>query len=209
MPRQDIIDLDDATVLGEGSILPPSLLSFYSDLGDRILWLDHDIEEDDIEYVKYILLWNREDVGVPVAKRIPIRLMLFTNGGDLDVCRAVMDAIRASKTPVYGYNMGKAYSAGAFIFLVCHQRFALPTSKFMLHKGHLGLQGTVDEVSVAMQQESADQEALVDMVVEHSNLPRDLVKRRIGTDWYIDAVDACAVYGMVDELITDFDGMMG
>ena len=79
----------------------------------------------------------------------------------------------------------------------------------MLHKGHLGLQGTVDEVSVAMQQESADQEALVDMVVEHSNLPRDLVKRRIGTDWYIDAVDACAVYGMVDELITDFDGMMG
>lgn len=205
MPKQEIAELDDAMVTEAPVLPPPELLSFYTDLGDRVLWIDHDLSSGDIEYVKYILRWNREDVGVPMANRVPIRIMLFTDGGDLNVCQALVDAIAASTTPVYGCNMGKAYSAGALIFLACHRRLAMPNSALLLHKGHIGLEGTIDEVSAYMKRQSADTQWMIDLIAESSNLSREFVTQKLVNDWFVDAKEAAKEYDMVDEIIFSLD----
>lgn len=46
---------------------------------------------------KQILVWNREDKGVPLPHRKPIKIYFFCPGGDLDTSNALIDAIELSK----------------------------------------------------------------------------------------------------------------
>ena len=105
-----------------------SLITFYKNLEKRILWLDSAVDDYFLEYGKYILQWNQEDIGIPAEDRLPIRLLFFSPGGSLDINNAMIDIIKMSKTKVIGINMGIAQSAGAFIYLACHERYTIPIS---------------------------------------------------------------------------------
>ena len=53
------------------------LLAFYQDLEHRVLWIDDEINELSLLYVKNILRWNREDdlANISIEQRIPIKLL--------------------------------------------------------------------------------------------------------------------------------------
>ena len=112
-----------------------SLITYYKNLEKRILWLDSEVDDYFLEYGKYILQWNQEDIGKPQSERTPIRLLFFSPGGSLDINNAMIDIIKKSKTKVIGVNMGIAQSAGAFIYLACHERLTMPKAGFLLHRG--------------------------------------------------------------------------
>ena len=100
----------------------PELLTYYSDLEKRIIWLEEEVNECTLEFVRKIIEWNREDEmnGLEPKDRKPIKIFFFSPGGDLDVNYALIDTIRLSKTPVYGINIGRCCSAAAYIYLSCH-----------------------------------------------------------------------------------------
>lgn len=58
----------------------PSLVNFYSDLGNRIYWLNDEINNCTFDLVQYITRWNREDKGNPVEERKPIRIIIDCGG---------------------------------------------------------------------------------------------------------------------------------
>ena len=183
----------------------PELLTFYTDLDERIIWMDDEVSNMTLEIARYIMQWNREDAAFPVEDRRPIKLMFFSPGGSLYVNNLLIDVITASRTPVYGYNLGMAFSAGAFIYLACHKRFALPRATFLFHKGDGAFSGITANVASASKEYDRQINELVDFVVERTNIPRNTASKKMNSDWYITAAEAKDKYAFVDEIITSLD----
>lgn len=183
----------------------PELLNFYTDLDERIIWMDDEVTNATLEIARYIMQWNREDAGIPAEERMPIKLMFFSPGGSLYVNNLLIDVILASQTPVYGYNLGMAFSAGAFIYLACHKRYALPRATFLFHKGDGAFSGITANVANASKEYDRQIGELVDFVVERTNIPRATANKKMNADWYITAQEANEKFAFVDEIITSLD----
>ena len=112
----------------------PSLLQFYKNYENRIIWIDDEITSMTLEYAKMIMQWNFEDKknNIPVDQRTPIKVIFFSPGGELEVNNCLVDTIQLSTTKVIGINVGVAASSGCFIYLSCHERYTFPTAEFLL-----------------------------------------------------------------------------
>lgn len=183
----------------------PSLVNFYSDLQNRTYWLNDEINNYTFDLVQYIIRWNREDAGVPVEQRKPIRIIVDCGGGHLSVSETVSNIIKMSKTPVYGIALGCVASGASVIYLSCHKRFALPNSVFILHKGSCsGVSGTYDEIVAFARDYEKQIETLIEFYINHTKYTEAEIEENIQTDWYIRTEEAVEK-GIVDEIITDID----
>lgn len=167
----------------------PGLKDFYEDLNNRVVWLDSEVDEDCLSLIKYILKWNKEDIGIPSEKRKPVKIFFFSPGGDLDVNNALIDIISLSLTPIWGINMGRCFSAAAYIFLSCHRRFTLAQSQFLLHQGSGTFSGTYQEVLPQVLAYQTRVEELTKFVQEHTSYTEDEIADNITSDWYIDVAE--------------------
>lgn len=181
-----------------------ALITYYKNLENRILWLDSEVDDYFLEYGKYILQWNQEDAGKPVEERKPIRLLFFSPGGSLDINNAMIDIIKQSKTKVIGINMGIAQSAGAFIYLACHERLTMPKAGFLLHRGSGNFGGTYDEIICQVMEYQRQMEELEKYVLANTKINEDEFAENFGTEWYIPAKEAVE-YGIAHRVITDID----
>lgn len=184
----------------------PSLLQFYRNYENRILWIDDEITTMTLEYAKMIMQWNFDDKAndIPIEERVPIKVIFFSPGGDLEVNNCLVDTIQLSKTPVIGVNVGMAASSGCFIYLACHKRYTFPTAEFLLHKGAGQFSGTYDVVISAIMNYQRQIEELGNFVLSHTNIPEEIFEENFATDWYLSAKEAIE-YGVADKIITSLD----
>lgn len=181
-----------------------SLITYYKNLENRILWLDSAVDDYFLEYGKYILQWNQEDIGKPVEERVPIRLLFFSPGGSLDINNAMVDIVRHSKTEIIGINMGIAQSAGAFIYLACHKRLTMPKAGFLLHRGQGAFSGTYDEIICQVMEYQRQMDELERYVLENTNIDEQTFAENFGSEWYINAKEAVE-YGISHKIIENID----
>lgn len=89
-----------------------------------------DVTEESFEQIK-----NLYDALIEINATEPIHFILGTVGGDVRSMLGIMNLILLSKTPCYTYLMGETCSAGSWIYLCGHKRFAPKTNlvSFMLH----------------------------------------------------------------------------
>ena len=113
----------------------PSLLMYYNDFTNRIVWIEGEIDDVILDVTSKIIRWNREDKDLPIRERKPIRILFNSPGGSLDVEETLVSFIKISKTPVYGVALGLVASAASLIYLSCHKRFALKNAYFIFHRG--------------------------------------------------------------------------
>ena len=183
----------------------PSLVNFYSDLENRVYWLNDEINNYTYDLVQYITRWNREDKGLPVERRKPIRIIVDCGGGYLTVSETISNIIKMSKTPVYGIALGQVASGASVIFLSCHKRYALPNSVFVLHNVSCsGVSGTYDEIVAFARDYEKQIETLINFYIENTDYTEEEIVENIQTDWYIRTEEALQK-GIVNELITDID----
>lgn len=181
-----------------------SLITYYKNLEKRILWLDSEVDDYFLEYGKYILQWNQEDLGKPQEERTPIRLLFFSPGGSLDINNAMIDIIKQSKTKIIGINMGIAQSAGAFIYLACHERLTMPKACFLFHRGQGGFQGTYDEIICQVMEYQRQMEELEKYVLDNTNIDEETFNDNFGSEWFISAKEALD-FGIAHKIIEDID----
>jgi ATP-dependent Clp protease protease subunit len=187
------------------SLPSPELITFYKNINNRILWLDAEVDDYYLEFLRYILSWNQEDRGIPVESRKPIKLLIHSYGGDLDINNSLIDAIKMSSTPIYGYNMGAACSAACFIFMACHKRFSMPNAYFLIHKGSTGnISGTFDQVISEIQEYQRKIEALSIYILANTKIDEETLEENITTEWYISAAQSVE-YGISDSIIKNID----
>ena len=186
----------------------PELVTYYCNLENRVLWLDTEVSDYWLEFSRKIIEWNREDKDIPIDQRKPIRLMFFSYGGSLDVNNTLIDTIKLSKTPVYGINVGQACSAGCFIYLACHKRFAFPNATFLVHQGSTeGISGTYNEVVSYIMEYQRKIGELIVYLKENTKIPDDILEEKIDTEWFISAKEAVQ-YGMCEKIIESLDEVL-
>lgn len=145
----------------------------------------HRINDDDAEKEKEYNGWERE----------PIKLYIYTYGGVCYAGFALIDAIRASKTPVHTIVLGTAMSMGIFIFNAGHKRLIGEHATLMYHDVSIstGMNGEMTEgLKIELDEALRLQKMGSDFLMEYSLVEESILKDYINrkADWYISAEEA-------------------
>lgn len=149
----------------------------------------------------YIQFFNRidQEKKIDVNKRTPIKIYIDSNGGSLTACFTIIDAITMSKTPVWTINIGKAYSAGFFIFITGHKRFAYPNSSFLFHEGSTGIYQDANKFKNYADFYKQQLEQLRAITLEHTQIEPEEYDKHVKDDWWFDVHEALK-YGVTDKI---------
>lgn len=191
------------------------------ELEDRRLYLYGIIESADLEdkefcydasitskIVEHIFDFNRQDKGIPVEERRPIRLYINSPGGNVSEGFALASAIELSKTPIYTINIGQ-WSSMAFLIGICgHKRFSLPDMTFLMHDGSTAMFGSANKVQDRIDFEKRfDQEVVRRHVLKHSKMDPVDYDALARVELYLLPEDALK-RGFIDEIVTDLDTIL-
>ena len=193
------VDIDFETLFVENAMLDE--MFYLKDLKQRKLFITSEIHQVTIEdAVHHILQYNTEDKGIPVEERQPILLYIVSNGGSEDAGFELIDAITASKTPVYTINLGYQYSMGFLIGIAGHKRFAAPNAKYLMHDG---TSLTYDSGSKARDKLAFDirrEERLREYVLSRTKITPEEYDSNLRVEWYMFA-DEAKEKGVTDFII--------
>lgn len=126
----------------------------------------------------------------------PIQLLICSEGGDDDACRAIVGAIRTCRAPVYGHVIGIAESAAAWFLQVCHRRIMYPHSSLMLHMG----ESTKNKHSRYIDKLFVD-DVYSRVLEKDPNYPRNKLVSQLGDDWNVYPSQALEL-GLCDEVVS-------
>ena len=154
-----------------------NIINFYN-AKDRCLFLDEIEEGTGSAISAMIYFYNRVDdeENIPVEERKPIKIYINSPGGMLTETFIMVDAIKMSKTPVWGVVTGIAYSGGFFTLLACHKRIAYPHASFLYHEGATSTGGTAAQFQNYAEFYKKELELLKDIVIEHTNITEEEYK---------------------------------
>lgn len=148
-----------------------------------------------------ILLWNILDKNKPIKNREPIKIYIDSWGGSVIDAFSIIDAIKASKTPVYTIITGAAYSCGLLIALAGHKRFAYELSSFLLHEGSIGSEiQDAHKFKKYAEFYNTQLEQMKKFIIEHSNItPEEYDKISKDDNWY--TAQEALEKGFIDKII--------
>lgn len=182
----------------------PSLLMYYNDLSDRVIWVDYDVTETIHNVSRSIIEFNKQDRDIPPEERKPIKLLLYSYGGDGQACYSLLDIIALSKTPVYTYNMGVSMSAGLLILLAGHKRFCLEHSIALAHSGSGSVSGSFEQTEAQMQDYQHFVQEMRNYILKRTAIDQKTLNKYKNKEWYLYAEDQIK-YKIVDEIVTSID----
>jgi len=186
-------------------ILPePENLNFYKLYQKRIIYVMGEIDSWVLEISKMIQIANIEDAGKPIEERVPVKIFVFSQGGEDQASWNFVDFVAASKTPVYTVNAGMCLSNGLTLLMAGHKRFALKHSTGMYHSGSARIEGIKEQVDAATKYIASQDKIYEKWFLDHCKIDQKLFNRKKKTDWYMTA-DEMFEYGIVDKIIDSLD----
>lgn len=186
----------------------PTLLRYYKDEQQRVIWVDFGIDDGLLETVKQIIEYNRQDAGVPREQRKPIRMFINSPGGELYATYSCVDAMLLSDTPIYTYNMGIAISGGFLLLLAGSERFALKRSTAMYHSGAAGFEGTAAQIEAATKHYQAQLRQMKEYIMERTNMDTQTYDKHKDSDGWLSADDQVKL-GVVHGIIENMSDIIG
>lgn len=186
-------------------ILPePENLNFYKLYQKRIIYVMGEIDSWVLEISKMIQIANIEDAGKPIEERVPVKIFIFSQGGEDTASWNFVDFVAASKTPIYTVNAGMCLSNGLTLLMAGHKRFALKHSTGMYHSGSARIEGIKEQVDAATKYIASQDKIYEKWFLDHCKIDQKLFNRKKKTDWYMTA-DEMLEYGIVDKIIDSLD----
>lgn len=186
-------------------ILPePENLNFYKLYQKRIIYVMGEIDSWVLEISKMIQIANIEDAEKPIEERVPLKIFIFSQGGEDTASWNFTDFVAASKTPVYTVNAGMCLSNGLTLLMAGHKRFALKHSTGMYHSGSARIEGIKEQVDAATKYIASQDKIYEKWFLDHCKIDQKLFNRKKKTDWYMTA-DEMLEYGIVDKIIDSLD----
>lgn len=182
----------------------PDLRDYYRDETDRIFWIDSNIDDNTLDLAKMIINCNREDKGKNIEDRTPIKVMINSGGGDVQVMLTIIKTMKISKTPIYTICFSSAMSAAAEILAAGHKRYALPGTCIMVHSGSCSYGGTMEQAESCKKYVDALTKRATDEFVSNTKIDAKTLKKKGASDWYMDENEAVE-RGVIDAIITDID----
>jgi ATP-dependent Clp protease protease subunit len=177
----------------------------------RTIFLKDDLTSETMsDIVEKIYNFNQEDADAEVwvkdYYREPIRLVINTHGGDAYCCLSLIDVIESSITPIYTIALN-AFSAGLFILIAGHKRFAYKRSTMMYHQVQVDPgYGDLKSIKHEIEESKRIEGIIKEFLFEKTKLTPELLELVDTTDkeWYIDANEALS-YGIIDQILVKED----
>jgi ATP-dependent Clp protease protease subunit len=157
--------------------------------------------DDDVDAVSMGLI-IRGVLAMDQESAEPIHVYICTYGGTCYDGLGCYDVLRAARSPIYTYGVGKVMSMGTWLILAGDTRFAYPNTTFMWHSiGGSGVDGKLFEQDVDVNESKRLYGRLLEIYAEHTNKDKQWWRRWIRhQDQYGSAEDAKEL-GFITEII--------
>jgi len=166
-------------------------------LKDRIVFLDGEINDQSADLVVAQLLFLD---GQDSEK--DINLYINSPGGSVTAGLAIYDTIQYLKSNTQTICIGQAASMAALILAAGTEkkRFALPSSRVIIHQPWGGAQGQARDIGIQSKEIIRLKKLTINYFSRHTGKDPDQVAGDMERDFYMSAEDAVA-YGVVDSIL--------
>lgn len=147
-----------------------------------------------------IIQINQMDKDIPIEDRVPIKLLISSDGGDTFAGLELIDMIQNSKTPVWTINMGHEYSMAAIVGLAGHKRYAAKNASFLIHDGAVSINDSGSKVHDFIKFDIQLNERIKKFVLSKSEITARMYNSKARNEWYFFAEEAKKL-GMIDGII--------
>lgn len=167
----------------------------------RVIFLTEDFTKEVSAGLTALLFhYDREEPGTDIS------IYIHSDGGDASALSNIIDVMGMISSPVSTINLGKAYSAGAFLLAAGAKgkRFALKHSEVMCHGIQTifpnpgGTDSTNSKSYLKFLTEVND--GVMKMLANHTGHSLEEVKKDCERDMYLSAKDALK-YGIIDKIL--------
>jgi ATP-dependent Clp protease protease subunit len=166
-------------------------------LKERIVFLGQEVDDQIANLiVAEILYLEAQDPDKD------IHLYINSPGGLSYGGMAIYDVMQHVRCEVSTICVGMGMSAAAMILCggAPGKRYALPSSKIMIHQGSAGTRGAPRDMEIHLREVLATTRRMVEIIGHHTGQPLDKVERDIDRDYYMTAGEALE-YGLIDGII--------
>lgn len=166
-------------------------------LSKRLISISGEItDESAIDFTDKLLELNMESDE-------PITVLLNSPGGEINSGLMMYDAIVGSKARVRMICRGKAYSMGAVLFAVAHERLMLANSELMLHQPLLGgrVSGNASSIKSISDSLLDTKDKMNKLLASHTGKTIEEIDQATSFDHYFSPGEAIE-FGLCDRIIS-------
>lgn len=164
----------------------------------RIIYLTGFISEQAaMEVNSQFIALQREDVTADIT------LIVDSYGGELFAAFSIVDMMDIITCDIRTICIGKAMSAGQFIFSsgTKGKRQITRNSRLMIHNPVVGYEGSMPDVEVEVEEMLLNRDMFIQHIADRSNLTFEQIKELITRNKYLGYEEAIEL-GFADSLIT-------
>lgn len=166
-------------------------------LKDRIIFVDGEITDATADLVvAQILFLESQNPDKDIS------MYINSPGGAVTAGLAIYDTMQYVKCDIQTICMGQAASMGAFLLAggTKGKRYALPSSRVMIHQPWGGTQGQASDITIQAKEILRLKKISIDAFAENTGKPLETVAKDMERDFYMSAEEALE-YGIVDHIM--------
>ena len=166
-------------------------------LKDRIIFLDGEINDYTADLVvAQILFLESENPDKDIS------IYINSPGGSVTAGLAIYDTIKYVKCPIQTICMGQAASMAAILLAggTKGKRYALPSSRVMIHQPRGGVEGQESDISILAKEIIRLKKLSIEYLANDTGKKIEQVAKDIERDFYMSANDA-REYGIIDQVM--------
>ena len=163
----------------------------------RIIFVDGEINDTTADLVvAQILYLESENPDKDIS------IYINSPGGSVTAGLAIYDTMQYVKCGIQTICLGQAASMGAFLLAGGSKgkRFALPSSRVMIHQPWGGVQGQESDISIQAKEICRLKQLTIKHFAEHTGKPESEIAADMERDFFMSAEDALS-YGIVDKVM--------
>lgn len=166
-------------------------------LKDRIIFLDGEINDYTADLVvAQILFLESENPDKDIS------IYINSPGGSVTAGLAIYDTMKYVKCPIQTICMGQAASMAAILLAggTKGKRYALPSSRVMIHQPRGGVEGQESDISILAKEIIRLKKLSIEYLSNDTGKKVDQIAKDIERDFYMTAKEACE-YGIIDQVM--------
>lgn len=166
-------------------------------LKDRIIFVDGEINDATADLVVAQILYLESE-----NPEKDISIYINSPGGSVTAGLAIYDTMQYVKCPVQTICLGQAASMGAFLLAGGSKgkRFALPSSRVMIHQPWGGVEGQETDIAIHAKEIKRLKELTIRHFAEHTGKSYEKIAEDMERDFFMTA-DEALEYGIVDKVM--------
>lgn len=170
-------------------------------LKERIIFVGSEINDDMANLIVAQLLFLEAEDNTKDAY-----MYINSPGGVVTAGMAILDTMRFIKTKVSTICIGQAASMAAVLLAAGEpgKRFALPSSRIMIHQPLGGAQGQATDIEIQTKEILRMKKYLNSILVDATKQSVKKIEKDTDRDFFMTAQEAVE-YGLIDEVITGVD----